>query len=267
MIDENVRLPRKLAKSVSNGAFEEVGLLHPVGAVGITLNMLPLHRVTFTLMENDTPLSMHDLVEVYNHNGSVGIYRVTRITNLLRKDRQYELAHGLDVFSDATFTSIEKFTGTVATFLQKIVNAQTQKIGGVAYWQLGTVQDTNPWIVDIKYDNLMECLTDSAKKDADYVFTFDQSTFPWTLNFVARDNTVLSEFRLNRNVESCSYSLDDSELCTRLHLSVTTETEVTVVDSGGTSHSAGKRQAKAITRTTTPLRRRISARSSRPPAC
>lgn len=239
MKTERVRLPRKLNKTVLNGQLTEAGRLRPVGALAITLNLQPLHRVSMTLAESDLPMAIHDLVEVYNQNGSVGVYRVAKITNTYRKERKLELSHGLDVFSDSTFTSIEKFSGTVATFLQKVINAQTQTIGGVKYWQLGTCADTNPWNKDIKYDNLMECLTDLAKTEEDYMFTFDQSSFPWTLNFVARDSTVLSEFRLSRNMESCQVALDDADLCTRLHLSVTTETTEKVIDSSGVEHIAG----------------------------
>ena len=224
MNNVRVRLPRKLAKSVSSGVLAEEGRLNPVGALGITLNMLPVHRVTMTLAENDLPLAMHDLVEVYNHKGSVGIYRVTKIPHTIRKNRKYELSHGLDVLSDATFNMIEEYKGTVAGMLAKIINAQTQMIGGVKYWQLGTCEDPNPWNKDIKYDNLMECLTEIARKEEDYIFTFDQSTFPWTLNFVVKNNDVLSEFRLNRNTENCVITEDDTDLCTRLYLSVTSET-------------------------------------------
>ena len=224
MNNVRVRLPRKLAKSVSGGVLAEEGRLNPVGALGITLNMLPVHRVNMTLSEKDLPLAMHDLVEVYNHKGSVGIYRVTKIPHTIGKNRKYELSHGLDVFSDATFDMIEEYKGTVAGMLAKIINAQTQKIGNTKYWQLGTCADPNPWNKNIKYDNLMECLTEIAKKEEDYMFTFDQSTFPWTLNFVARDSTVLSEFRLNRNTENCVITEDDADLCTRLYLSVTSET-------------------------------------------
>ena len=224
MNNVRVRLPRKLAKSVSSGVLAEEGRLNPVGALGITLNMLPVHRVTMTLSEKDLALAMHDLVEVYNHKGSVGIYRVTKIPHTIGKNRKYELSHGLDVLSDATFDMIEDYKGTVAGMLAKIINAQTQMIGGVKYWQLGTCEDPNPWNKDIKYDNLMECLTEIARKEEDYIFTFDQSTFPWTLNFVAKNNDVLSEFRLNRNTENCVITEDDTDLCTRLYLSVTSET-------------------------------------------
>lgn len=225
MNNVRVRLPRKLAKSVSGGVLAEAGRLHPVGSLGITLNLQPLSRVTMTLTEDDLPLAMHDLVEFYNQNGSVGVYRVVKVTNTYRKERKIELSHGLDVFSDATIAKIQDWSGTVAQFLQMIIDGQTQKIGGQFYWRLGRCDDTSYWEKDIKYDNAMSCLTDIAKTEEDYMFTFDQSSFPWTLNFVRRDATVLSEFRLNRNTSNCSVVLDDSDLCTRLYLSVSKETE------------------------------------------
>lgn len=236
-MSEIVRLPRKL--SVSGGSLAEAGRFHPVGALGITLNVVPLNRVTMTIAKNDLDVSIHDWVEVYNHNGSVGIYRVTKVRDAPKRNIQVEMSHGLDVFSDASFSSIEKYSGTVNAFLQKVVDAQTQTIGGVKYWRLGTVEDTRPWNKDIKHDNLMECLTDIAKTEEDYIFTFDMSSFPWTLNFVARDNAVLSEFRISRNMENCSYDLDDADQCTHLYLSVTTETEETVTDESGEVHVAG----------------------------
>ena len=221
-----VRLPRKLTKSVSGVVLAEAGRLHPVGALKITLNMLPLHRVTMTLAENDLDLAMHDLVEVYNQNGSVGVYRVTKITNTMRKERKIELSHGLDVFSDATIARIsDGWHGSVRDYLQMIIDGQTQKIGGQFYWKLGQCDDTSYWEKDLKYDNAMTLLTDLAKTEEDYMFTFDQSTFPWTLNFIRRNDAVLSEFRLRRNTESCVITLDDSDLCTRLYLSVSSENE------------------------------------------
>lgn len=243
MKTERVRLPRKLNKSVSGGKLTEAGRLRPVGALGITLNMLPLHRVTMNLSEDDLPLAIHDLVEVYNQNGSVGVYRVSNITSAYGKERQVSLAHGLDVLADSSFACIEKYAGTVAGFMQRIIDAQTQAIGGVKYWRLGTCADTRPWNKDIKYNNLLECLMEIVRTEEDYMLTFDQSAFPWTMNFVARDGDVLSEFRLSRNTESCRMTLDDQSLCTRLFLSVTTETQETVV-SGDTTYIAGTKTSE-----------------------
>lgn len=229
-----VRLPRLLNTDLS-----EAGRLHPE-AQNVTLNLIPLHRVTMTLAEDDLPVRMHDFAEVYTQNGSVGIYRATRITHTLRGKRQIELSHGLDVLSDSTFAVIEKYEGTVPAFLARIMAAQTQTVNGTPFWQLGTVEDTNVWNKDIQYDNLMECLTEIARTEEDFWFTFDFTTWPWTLNFVRRNDSVLSEFRLSRNVGSCEIAYDDSTLCTRLHLSVTTENQTTVRDKDGVDHTFTK---------------------------
>ena len=225
----------------SSNQLVESHRLNPLGPLNLTLNMLPLHRASMTLPETEAVLKMHDFVELYNQNGSAGIFRVTSITNTYRKTRLIELSHGLDVFSDSCFDSIETFSGTVQGFLQKIINAQTQTVGTNKLWTLGTCEDTRPWTKEIKYDNLLECLTEIARTEEDYVFTFSQNTLPWTLNFVARNNTVMSEFRLSRNIENCQVTFDDSDLCTRLHLSVTTESTESVTDDDGNVHIAGKK--------------------------
>ncbi len=50
-----------------------------------------------------------------------------------------------------------------------------------------------------------------------YYYTFDFSTFPWRVDFVPRPSSVVSEFRLNRNITDCSVTLDDDDLCTRFY--------------------------------------------------
>ncbi|MBE5797462.1 MAG: hypothetical protein E7327_08835 [Clostridiales bacterium] len=235
MDEIRVRLPRVL--DATGSSLRERGRLHPIGPVSITLNIAPLHRVILTLAENDLPLAIHDLVEVYNQNGSVGVYRVKHIGDTKRKERQIELAHGLDTLSDAHIAVIENYKGNVEGMLRKILAAQKQPLGGVIPWVLGVCEDPNPWKKEIKYDNALECLTDIAKTEEDYMFTFDMSVFPWVLNFVRRDSTVMSEWRMNRNVDQCQISWDDGDQCTRLYLSVTDEDSETVKDKDNQNHT------------------------------
>ena len=223
---EEVRLPRLLRKQLAadGSTLLEAGRLHPA-ALSVELNLHPLSRASMTLGEEDLPVQMHDLVELYGQNGSLGIFRVNSIATTYKKQRQIQLSHALDVFSDALLPGDMTFTGTVAEALAQIVAGQTANIGGVPFWRLGDCADTAPYVLDVEYTNAMQCLTDLAGREEDYCFAFDFARFPWVLNFVPRDDTVMSEFRLPRNVESCQVTLDDSELCTRLYLSIDTEVE------------------------------------------
>ena len=229
----DVRLPRLLQKKLAadNNTLVEVGRLHPA-QLSVELNLYPLSRASMTLNEDDLPVQMHDFVELYGQNGSLGIFRVASISTTYRKQRQIQLNHALDVFTDAVLAGEMTITGTVREALSQIIAGQTANLNGTPYWRLGTCADENQYSTDVSYTNAMQMLTDIAKNEEDYYFTFDFSRFPWTINFIARNDTVLSEFRLSRNVENCQVTLNDSDLCTKLYLSIDT---TTTTDDGSTT--------------------------------
>ena len=241
-----VRLPRLLKKEIeSGGALKEAGRLRPL-RLELELNMAPLSTAKMTLAENDLPVAMHDLIELYNQHGSAGVYRVTNIQTTYRREREIELKHAIDILHDTVYpgdpAGDEEFDGTVAAFLAKMFTVQSQKMNNVPFWQLGTCEDTGHWNRKIAYDNLYDLITEVSREHEDYLFTFDFSTFPWTVNFVEKNNEVLSEFRLRRNMSSCEVSLDDADLCTRLYLSVTTEEP----DNGQSGTSTGKKTTETF---------------------
>ena len=236
--DLRVRLPRLLQKALNadGKTLKEKARFHPIKMTP-TLNMIPLSTAIMVIPEDDPDVAMHDFIELYNQHGSIGIFRVISVRTNYRQQREIEMNHAFDLLSDAIYPGSpagdEDFEGTVAGYLTELIGAQTQKLNGTAYWQLGTCADTSYWSKKIAYDNVLEGFMDVAKDHEDYWFTFDFTTFPWTVNFVRRNSTVVSEFRLRRNIESCQVTLDDSSLCTRLYLSVTTKT--TVTESGQTA--------------------------------
>ena len=221
-----VRLPRILDKQLNADGvtLKERARLNPVN-VRITLNVDPLSTVEIRIPERDPDVAIHDFAEVYNQHGSVGIYRVVGIQPDYGKGRVLSLNHALDMLNDAVYPGDEKFDGTVTAYLTKLLNAQKQKLNGQNYWQLGTVEDTGTWSQELSYDNVLELVQEIPAEHQEYMYTYDFSVFPWRLNLVRKPDVVLSEFRANRNIESCKVSVDDSELCTKLHMSVTTYTE------------------------------------------
>ena len=221
-----VRLPRILDKQLNADGvtLKERARLNPAN-VRITLNVDPLSTVEIRIPERDPDVAIHDFAEVYNQHGSVGIYRVVGIQPDYGKGRVLSLNHALDTLNDARYPGNEQFNGTVTAYLTKLLNAQKQKLNGQNYWQLGTVEDTGTWSQELSYDNILELVQEIPAEHQEYMYTYDFSVFPWRLNLVRKPDVVLSEFRANRNIESCKVSVDDSELCTKLHMSVTTYTE------------------------------------------
>ena len=232
MIDGEVRvrLPCLLKKELNGNRLKEAARLHPI-KLPINLNMIPLSTASITIPESDPDVAMHDMIELFNQHGSVGVFRVVNITPTYKKSRLLELNHAIDILNDSNYpgnpAGEEKFNGTASAFLSLILGAQKQKLNGQNYWQLGQCDDTGNYKKEIHYDNVLEDLIELGKAHEDFVYTFDFSVFPWRVNFIRRTSDVLSEFRLGRNIESLTPSISDKDMCTRLHLSITQHETVT----------------------------------------
>ncbi len=227
----SVRQPRLLDKVISlDGVhLKEAARLHPLSQP-TELNARIMSTATLTLPESDPELGFHDLVELYTANGSAGIFWVVGQEPDYGKNRTYKLNHAIDMLSAAIYPYEETFNSTTSRFISTMLSAQTQKIGNTPFWQFGTCEDSGDWFKELSYNNVLEALSEVEKDREDYHFVYDFSTFPWTISFVRFSDTVVSEFRLSRNIEKNRISLNDSNLCTRLYLSVTTRATVTEND-------------------------------------
>ena len=217
-----VPLPRLLDASL-----QEVRRLHPLAA-SISLVSPGTSEATLTLAARDPQPAMHQWVELYTQHGSAGLYRVTGISNTYTGETQIALRHGIDTLSDSVYMQqADETTLTVRQLLTNMLGYQTARVAGSVPWQLGAVADNTTLKRAFNYENLAELLNGIAEEKQGYYFTYDFSTSPWTLNFVQKPAAVASEFRLSRNIESLTVTLDDSELCTQLLLSVNVMTTTT----------------------------------------
>jgi len=214
-------MPRLLDSALMGNRLREKGRLRPA-ALSAEMNLDAVSHVDMVLKEDDLPVAMHDFVEVYGQNGSLGVFRVANIATDCRKQRRIRLNHALDVFADAVISGEGSISGTVRQVLERLMEAQTAAVNGIKCWRLGTVEDSAACCLENRYENALACLYDLAAREAEYGYSFDFSEFPWRLDFLRRSDAVVSEFRLPRNVENCSVTVDDSGLCTRLYLSAET---------------------------------------------
>lgn len=216
-----VRMPRVLTKTFQTGStiLQEKCRLNPL-KVSAEINLDTISTSQITLDEKDEMLKQHDFVEVYGARGSFGIFRVVDVSKRIRSTRTYQLNHAFDTFSDCVIEGTETISGTVSEILQKLVNSQKEKIGNYHYWQLGTVQCSGKYSFDNMDNNVLEEMWNIAEKFKNYCYSFDFSTFPWTLNFIAKDNTITGELRLNRNIDNIEINETDKNQCTRLYLSI-----------------------------------------------
>ena len=208
-----------------NDELEDVAMLHPSKGT-LKLNMNDVSESTLTLEDKADYIPLHAWVKIYNQLGFAGIFRRTSRSQTIGTDDNYTLRHGIDILQDSVWDEETEFTGTKAQFIEAILANQTQLIKGPGDssprvpWVLGTCADTGSVDQDINYDNLLDLLLGTVEEGGDYYLSYDQTVWPWQVNVVAKPSAVESEFRLDRNIEKCRINDDDSELCTRLYLSV-----------------------------------------------
>ena len=214
-----VKKPILLDDSLNDGE-----VLQPISG-NLNIRMVGVSECTLVLQADSPAPSMHQWVKLFNQNGFAGIYRMTSSNRDIPDKKDCLLRHGIDIIQDSYWAEETDFTGTVGQFITAVLDKQTQLIGGVKPWVLGTCEDTSTIVKKIDYDNLKDLLDILEDEGGDYYYTYDQTQFPWVLNYVAKTSAVASEFRLNRNMDTCRISVNDSELCTRLILDVNAMTE------------------------------------------
>ena len=198
----------------------EQEILYPNKA-SLTLNLTGAHEVQLTLPEKTMGIGMHAWIKVWNQNGFVGYFRRTSATQSIPSDRTLIFKHGIDILQDSLWQEETTFSGTKAAFITAVLNHQTAMIKGVKPWVLGTCEDSgNISEKKISYNNLQDLLKELQDETGDYYFTYDQTVFPWRLNYIRKNDTPMSEFRLSRNLTRIRISENDAEMCTRLILSI-----------------------------------------------
>ena len=189
-------------------------------------------KVSVTLPVDDIPtaeivmqdgLTMHEFVEIFTAQGSAGIFRVTDRSATFGDMIQLRLRGALDTLSDDLWPGQDAITGTIPDVIEDILDHQS-----TARWQLGTSAKQNTVKISNSYTNLLDLLAAVKAEAPGCRWVYDFSTTPWTLSLAEMDPTVVAEFRVGRNVESAVIDMSDAEMCTKLYMSVSTDSSSTL---------------------------------------
>ena len=210
-----VRLPRLLDKDLN-----EVKRLR-ARSQSVELNITPLSTASM-MLEDGSGVGIRSFVEIYNANGSVGVFRVSMPEESYGSGERIMLEHGICTLDDATVHGKGEIVGTPREVLEEILGYQTTKARGQKLWTVGTVEAPGSMQVTVEYDGTktLEALLRYIGKVEGYRLAFDQSVFPWRVNVVKKPDTAACEGRLSRNIRTIRKTMDDSDLCTRLYCSL-----------------------------------------------
>lgn len=204
----SIRLPRLL-----DADGHEAARLSPL-RLSLLLKLAPLSTAEMLLPFDAPAVHVRDLIELYDEDGSVGIFRVTEVVENVGQTKLVRLEHSLSTLRDSML-GVFAFTGTVKDALTSLLTWQSSP-----RWQVGEVelpQDTTI-IYATEYIDLLSALTLMMSMLPDgYMLAFDQSGEDWLIHIRALSQDDLCEGRLHRNLQSVHYELDSSRLCTRVY--------------------------------------------------
>ena len=203
-----IRLPRLLSPDGT-----ERCRLAPV-KLRLELSLAPLSTAEMTLPADGPDVCVRDLIEIYDENGSAGIFRVTEIEAQPGLTRLVRLEHGLVTLEDGVVPAMS-LTGSAREVLSALLVHQPE-----VRWALGEVAlpEDATVLFTCGCQNLLSALTQLMELLPDgLMLAFDQTTAPWTLHLREMGDDDLCEGRISRNLTALHIVTDASTLCTRVY--------------------------------------------------
>lgn len=239
-----IREPRLL-----RSALQEQARLTPV-KLSLHLSLTPLSTAEMVLPWDAPVIVPRDLIELYDENGSAGIFRVTAVQENLGRTRTLHLEHTLATLRDSVIPA-QGFMGSVRECLVRLLEGQSMLL-----WTAGDVEtpDDLTVIFATEYADLLtavEALMGMLPEG--YALDFDQSVTPWLLHLRALPTQPDCEGRIRRNLQSVRVETDGSRLCTRVYPfgAEVEEGRISLVPLAGLDHveSAAAEKLGVISRT------------------
>lgn len=211
------RQPRLLDKNL-----KEVARLRP-SALSAISNLSPISTATMEVPEGEPAVGVHDFVEVFGPDGSLGVFRVASSRTSYRKSQQLSLEHALCTLEDdLTPGSTRNEKNDVVEFkiegtLSKVVNA-ILSYQSTARWIPGNIDDTGASLsLTVDRETLLDALISTLDLVEGYGIFPDTSVTPWRVNVKKLEATPSSECRMMRNAPGVTIAYEDSDLVTRAY--------------------------------------------------
>lgn len=202
----DIRLPRLMGRDLV-----EKARIRPDRA-SVTINLAQLSTASVTLPDGAPKVSIHDFMEIYGPNSSLGVFRVSAERTTPGNAQDINLEHSIATLGDSLTDAETVLSGSMKDMLGKLLTYQDNVM-----WTLGDVDVSGALPdMDAGLSNLLETLFAVVAEDETAILAFDQSVFPWVLHVRKKPTEAACECRLNRNIYGINIRLDDSELCTRL---------------------------------------------------
>lgn len=202
-----IQLPRLLDKQ-----FQTVARLHPARLTA-TDKLEPTSTATMGLPHGEPSVGLRDFVELFDSDGSKGIYRVEGINASNGERQTISLSHGIVTLEDYIMPPDANLQGSIKAMLAAVLAQQVEQL-----WTLGDVEVPEEEIYTVNAGNAiaLQAIINIASLVPEFAFSYDQSVTPWVLHFRRREQVPSCECRLSRNMSNISVSFSPQEMCTRV---------------------------------------------------
>jgi len=203
-----------------------VAVLENAHKVGYETPLNNLWRASFSLPADDpknTECKPLYYVEIFDGDERIDLFRI--VPHAARRDSSgqtitYQCEHVLATLLDDVmfqFHTVGNLGVYTRDVLEYILSKQL-----VQRWQLGTVSFARQFEYSWENENLLAALFSVPKPFVEeYMWTWDTSVYPWTLNLVEQpaieNDPNVAYIRYGHNMREIEREIDPTTLCTRLY--------------------------------------------------
>ncbi|KEK22463.1 phage tail spike protein [Bacillus gaemokensis] len=159
-----------------------------------------------------------DFVEIFDQDKRIGMFRIMpNATERNEEERtiRYNCEHVLSTLLDDVLFGYHQLSNhTTVQVLEYILSKQETK-----RWKLGQVDFTRYFHYGWENENTLlgPLLSIPKPFNESYQWTWDDTTYPWTLNLVRASDEITGEIRYRKNLRGIKKNVDPSNIMTRIY--------------------------------------------------
>jgi len=213
---------RKSYVTIYDLQMRRVAMLENAFGIQYEMPMNALWTASFSLPADDPknaecqPLYF---AEIYDESERIELFRI--LPSALRKNSSgsaitYQCEHVLGTLLDDILFQYHTI-GNLGVYTRDVLAYILSK-QSTARWQLGTVEFSHQFEYNWENESLLGALFSVPKPFVDeYQWTWDTTTYPWTLNLVRPSNEVQAVVRYGVNMQGIERVIDPSNVVTRIY--------------------------------------------------
>jgi phage minor structural protein len=213
---------RKSYVTIYDLQMRRVAMLENAFGIQYEMPMNGLWTASFSLPADDPknaecqPLYF---AEIYDESERIELFRI--LPSALRKNSSgsaitYQCEHVLGTLLDDILFQYHTI-GNLGVYTRDVLEYILSK-QSMARWQLGMVDFDRQFEYNWENENLLGALFSVPKPFVDeYMWTWDTTSYPWTLNLVRPSNEVQAVIRYGVNMQGIERTIDPSNVVTRIY--------------------------------------------------